>query len=559
MVSVDGEFGRGDATHSGTLAGSQLDGEVFDVVVVGAGFSGIYQLYRLREQGFRVRLLEAGSGPGGVWQQNHYPGARVDSGVPDYEFSIEAVWRDWVWTERFPGADELRRYFRHVVEVLDLARDIRFDTKVLSATFDQDRDVWTIETGAPATLQARFFVLCTGFASKPYIPDIAGLGDFLGECHHTARWPVTGVGLAGKRVGVLGTGASGVQMVQEAAKDAAHLTVFQRSPVTALPMQQRRLIAQEQVDAKPNYREMFRIRNAPPGSSHDIRTIDASALEVSTLERDAIYQTLWERGGFHFWGGSFRDVLVDEAANRTAYNFWRDKTRARVHDQRLAELLAPTEPPYPFGTKRPSLEQDYYEVFNQDNVSLVDLRSEPILSVTPTGIQTSAQHYDLDVLVLATGFDANTGGLTAIDLRDTDGRSLADRWSAGVDTYLGMAVAGYPNLLFLYGPQSPTAFCTGPVCAELQGDWVTEFLSYLRDHGWTRLEASDGSAQAWSRHVDEVASMTLLPRAESWYMAANIPGKRRQLLNYPLSDAYLERLHAVAENGYEGFVLRSNT
>jgi len=274
---------------------------------------------------------------------------------------------------------------------------------------------------------------------------------------------------------------------------------------------------------------------------------------VSVQERDAVYERLWARGGFSFWAGTFNDVLVDEAANRTAYDFWRDKTRARVHDPLLAELLAPTEPPYPFGTKRPSLEQDYYDVFNQNNVTLVDLRNEPILHVTPAGIRTSARHYDLDLLVLATGFDANTGGLTAIDIRGVDGRSLADRWSGGVDTYLGMAVAGFPNLLFLYGPQSPTAFCNGPTCAELQGDWVVECLSYLRDHGLNRLETSDEATSDWSAHLDQVASMTLLPRADSWYMAANIPGKRRQLLNYPMTDAYLERLHTVAKNSYEGF------
>ena len=221
----------------------------------------------------------------------------------------------------------------------------------------------------------------------------------------------------------------------------------------------------------------------------------------------------------------------------------------------VAALLAPTEPPYPFGTKRPSLEQDYYDVFNQDNVSLVDLHSEPILSVTPTGIRTSARHYDLDVLALATGFDANTGGLTAIDIRGVDGRSLGDRWSGGVDTYLGMSVAGFPNLLFLYGPQSPTAFCNGPTCAELQGDWVVDCLGYLRDHGLTRMESSEVAAGDWSAHLDQVASLTLLPLADSWYMAANIPGKRRQLLNYPMVDAYLERIHTVAANGYEGFVL----
>ena len=343
-----------------------------------------------------------------------------------------------------------------------------------------------------------------------------------------------------------------MQIVQEAAKDAAQLTVFQRSPVMALPMVQRRMTEDDQRAAKRTTRRSSDARNRPPGSFYDIAPLEESALAVSARERDAVYERLWAAGGFSFWAGTFSDVLVDEAANRTAYDFWRDKTRARVHDPRVAELLAPTEPPYPFGTKRPSLEQDYYDVFNQDNVTLVDLRTEPIMNVTPAGVQTTEKHYDLDVLVLATGFDANTGGLTAIDIRGVDGRSLADRWSDGVDTYLGMAVAGFPNLLFLYGPQSPTAFCNGPTCAELQGDWVVECLSYLRDHGSTRLDTSEKAATDWSAHLDEIGSMTLLPRADSWYMAANIPGKRRQLLNYPMTDAYLERLHTVAAERLRG-------
>ena len=499
-----------------------------------------------------------GSGPGGVWQQNCYPGARVDSHVPNYELSIETVWRDWTWTERFPGWEELQRYFRHVVERLDLARDIRFDTPVVSADFEGGHDVWAITTADGVTVRARTFILCTGFASKPYTPDIAGLGSFLGDCHHTARWPRGGVSFTGKRVGVIGTGASGVQIVQEAGRNAAHLTVFQRSPVTALPMQQRRLSEREQLDAKEHYPEMFRIRNEPPGSFYDIVRQDVSALAVSDEERNAVYQAAWNLGGFHFWAGTFKDVLVDEAANRTAYDFWRNKTVARLRDPRVAELLAPTEPPYPFGTKRPSLEQNYYEVFNQDNVTLVDVRTEPILRVTPTGIETQAQHYDLDVLVLATGFDANTGGLTAIDIRGIDERSLAARWSNGVDTNLGVAVDGFPNLLFLYGPQSPSAFCNGPTCAELQGDWVVQLLSYLRDHGWTRFDSTPEVAQQWTAHLEGVAAMTLLSRTDSWYMAANIPGKRRQLLSYPMTDAYLDRMRTVAENGYEGFVLSSH-
>ncbi|MDY7103181.1 MAG: NAD(P)/FAD-dependent oxidoreductase [Actinomycetota bacterium] len=536
----------------------------YDVVVVGAGFNGLYQLWRLRGDGFSVRLVEASGGLGGVWQSNRYPGARVDSHVPNYEYSLEQVWRDWTWTERFPGRDELVAYFDHVDRVLDLSPDIDLRTRITAARYDTDTRRWAVTAvtpEGPVAYDCRYLVMCTGFGSKPYVPDLDGLDDFAGPAHHTAQWPEDGVSFAGRRVGVIGTGASGVQVVQEAARDARHLTVFQRSPVTALPMEQRRLDPDEQAAAKATYPEIFRARNAPPGSFADVARIDIGALEVSDDERRRVFEEAWAKGGFHFWVGTFRDILLDEKANRTAYDFWRDKVRARVDDPVTARLLAPDEPPYPFGTKRPSLEQGYYECFNQPNVDLVDLRAEPIERVLPTGLRLAAgdgagREIDLDVLVLATGFDANTGGLTAIDLRAPDGRSLAEVWADGVDTHLGMAVPGFPNLLMLYGPQSPTAFCNGPVCAELQGDWVADLLGHLRERGLTEIDSSPDAARSWSDHLAEFADSTLFGRADSWYMGANIPGKRRQLLNYPSSDAYLARLARCAANDYEGFVLR---
>jgi len=532
----------------------------FDVLIVGAGFSGLYLLHRLREAGHAVRLVEASDGVGGVWQNNRYPGARVDSHVPNYEYSLPEVWRDWTWTERFPGRDELVAYFDHVVEVLDLRRDIDLDTRVASARFDDERHRWTIVTASSSAgdglaYDCRHVVMCTGFGSRPYVPDLPGLGDFGRVCHHTALWPHEGVVFGDRRVGVLGTGASGVQVVQEAASEARHLTVFQRTPVTALPMQQRRLNRDEQDAAKPGYPEMFRRRNAPPGSFADMPRLDLGALEVTAERRAEVYEDAWNKGGFHFWVGTFRDILLDEAANRTAYDFWRDKTRARVHDPTIAEILAPTDPPYPFGTKRPSLEQGYYECFNQPNVELIDLRSTPIETVTRTGVRTTERHHELDVLVLATGFDANTGGLTAIDIRGRGGRSLADEWSDGVDTHMGLAVHGFPNLLMLYGPQSTTAFCNGPVCAEIQGDWVTAFLGHLRANDLVAFEPTRESGEVWSEYLAMVADATLFGRTDSWYMAANIPGKRRQLLNLPLSDAYVGRLQQCADAGYDGFVL----
>jgi cation diffusion facilitator CzcD-associated flavoprotein CzcO len=524
-----------------------------DALIVGAGFSGLYALHRLRADGLSVRLVEASDGVGGVWQNNRYPGARVDSHVPNYEYSIEAVWRDWTWSERFPGRDELVAYFEHVVDVLDLRRDIDLSTRVVGARFDPALGRWAVTT-AEGSYDCRFLLLCTGFGSQPYVPALPGLESFGGSCHHTARWPSEGVALEGRRVGVIGTGASGVQVVQEAAACAAHVTVFQRTPVLAIPMQQAQLDPSAQAAAKASYDEVFRRRNSSPNTFADISRLDVGALAVSAAERDRVYEEAWQKGGFHFWAGTFSDVLVDERANRTAYEFWRDKTRARLLNPAVADVLAPMEPPYPFGTKRPSLEQTYYDCFNQPNVDVVDLRSSPIETITATGVQTSAGEVPVDVLVLATGFDANTGGLTAIDVRDVDGASLASRWSHGVDTHLGVAVHGFPNMLMLYGPQSAAAFCNGPVCAELQGEWAAGLLSFVRSNGHSSFDVRPETGPAWTAELAAIADATLFGRTDSWYMGANIPGKRRQLLNYPSSGAYIERLRVCAERGYEGFV-----
>jgi len=531
---------------------------VLDVLIVGAGFSGLYLLHVLRQRGFRVRLFEAGADLGGIWYWNCYPGARVDSHVPNYEFSLEELWRDWSWTERFPAWDELRRYFCHVDEKLGLSRDVRFGSRVTSAHFDADADQWRIECADGHEIRTRFFIPCTGFAARAYVPDLPGLERFAGPCFHTAHWPQDGLDLTGRRVGVIGTGASGVQVSQEAGKIASHLTVFQRTPNLALPMGQQVLDESSQRAMKTHYPDVFRRRALSRGGLYDIEADERSALAVSEEERTAVFESAWQKGGFHFWAGTFIDIGQSIEANRLAYQFWREKTRARIKDRVIAEKLAPSEPPHPFGTKRPSLEQWYYEVFNQDNVVLIDLREEPIAEITPTGVRTQSRHCELDVLVLATGFDASTGGLTQIDICGRSRRTLKDTWRDGVKTHLGLGIPDFPNLLMLYGPQSPTAFCNGPTCAELQGDWVVECLSYLRDHRLTRLDTSDEAARDWSAHLDQVASMTLLPRADSWYMAANIPGKRRQLLNYPMTDAYLERLHTVAENNYEGFILATS-
>jgi cation diffusion facilitator CzcD-associated flavoprotein CzcO len=403
--------------------------------------------------------------------------------------------------------------------------------------------------------RATFFVLCTGFAAKPYIPLIKGLEDFQGICHHTGLWPQDGVDFKGKYVGVIGTGASGVQVIQEIYQDVAELTVFQRTPNLALPMRQRKLDDEANRRMKETFAEDFHKR-AETFAGFDYDFIEKSALEVSEEERCATYEDLWDRGGFVPWLGTFQDVLSNEEANNTAYAFWRDKVRARIKDPAVAEKLAPMKPLHPFGVKRPCLEQHYYEAYNQPNVHLVDLRESPIERITPTGVKTKDGEYQLDILVLATGFDSVTGGLTSIDIRGTNGKTLREKWSGGSRAHLGMASAHFPNLLYVYGPQSPSAFCNGPSCAELQGDFVIECIEYMRRNNLRRIEATQEAEEAWREHVAALADATLFPRAQSWYMGANIPGKKREMLAYPGGlPAYLQKCRESVGAGYAGFIL----
>jgi cyclohexanone monooxygenase len=529
--------------------------EDFDVLVVGAGFAGLYQLHRLRQLGFSVRALEAAPELGGVWYWNAYPGARVDSHVPLYEYAMEDLWRGWSWTERFPAREELRRYFRYVDETLGLSRDVTFGARVVGARFDGTARRWSLQTEDSRSFGARFVVLCTGFASRPYKPEMPGLETFEGQWLHTAEWPQDGLDLAGRRVGVIGTGASGVQIVQEAGPVAEHLTVFQRTPMLALPMQQRRLSAEEQASAKAAYPEHYRMRRLNWGG-YEWPKEERLALESTPDQRRAVFEALWAKGGFAFWAANFADVGLDLRANRLAYDFWREKTRARIKDRALAEVLAPSEPPHPIGVKRPSLEQGYYEVFNQPNVTLVDLQTNPIERVTAGGVLTRGGEHPLDLLVLATGFDAVTGGITQIDIRGTGAESLAERWAQGVRTHLGVASTGFPNLLIMYGPQSPAGFCNGPTCAELQGEWIVRLLGDLRERGVTFIEATREAEEDWNDQIEARVKTTLFPLADSWYMGANIPGKPRQMLNYPGgAPLYLHKCEQCAAAGYAGFVL----
>ena len=529
--------------------------EDLDVILVGAGFSGFYLLDRLRGMGMSVQVFEAGGGPGGVWYWNCFPGARVDSPGPMYQFSRDDLWRDWKFRELYPSWREVREYFHYVDEKLDLSRDIRFNRRVNEAEFDPARNRWTVRSSDGSVTRARYFVICTGLGAKPYFPALPGLSDFAGERHHTALWPQQGLDIAGKRVGVIGTGASGVQVAQEAAGVAAHLTVFQRTPNLALPMRQRKLDDDTIRRMKEDYPRAYQKRRTTFGG-FDYEFLDKSASEVSEDERRATFERIWEIGGLAPWVGSFNDLLANEQSNRAAYDFWRDKTRARIKDPAVAETLAPTEPLHPYGTKRPSLEQNFFDIFNQSNVSLVDLRKTPIERVTRGGIKTAAGEHDLDILVLATGFDAVTGGLTSIDIRGTQGETLREKWAKGVQAHLGMATAGFPNLLFVYGPQSPNAFSNGPTSAELQGDWIARLLDHVRQRGWARFEATAPAEEEWRTQVHALADATLFPQADSWYLGANIPGKPREMLSFAGGlSTYMAKCNESAERGYEGFAV----
>lgn len=485
-----------------------------DVLIVGAGFGGVYQLWKLRNEGYKTKLVESGSDFGGVWYWNCYPGARVDSDIPHYEFSMPELWKDWTWSERFPGGPELRRYFAHVDQKLDLRKDCLFDTTVASAIFDDNDKKWRVTTQGSETFKVKYLLLNTGFASKRYTPDLKGLDSFQGQWLHSSFWPQGGLDMTGKRVVVIGTGSTGVQLTQEAAKIAKEVTVLQRTPNLALPMAQKTYTNGEQKQTRDQYPDLFKIRPTTFGGfMWDF--VGRNTFDDPPEKRREFYEQLWKNGDFSFWLATYQDMLFVKESNEEAYGFWREKTRQRIKDPRKRDILAPMVQPHAFGCKRISLEQDYYDVFNRDNVDVLDINTHPIVEITPKGIKTTEKEIEADLLIFATGFDSYTGGMKQIDIRGPSGISLTDKWVNGSLTYLGMSVSGFPNMFFTYGPQAPTALCNGPTCAELQGNWIADCLNYMREKNLSTIDATLEAEAAWKQDVHNFAHASLLPTTKS--------------------------------------------
>lgn len=531
-----------------------------DVVVVGAGMSGLYALKRLRDDGFRVVVLEKGPAVGGTWFWNRYPGARCDIPSLEYSFGFDPqLEQEWVWTEHFASQPEIERYLNHIADRYDLRRDIRLSTGVVAMTFDEDNDTWVVDTDTGEQLRARFAIMATGGLSAPHRPSWPGIETFAGTIVQTSLWPEEGVELEGKRIGIVGTGSSGVQAIPELAKVAEHLTVFQRTAAFTWPSQNQPLSDDDQAAVKARYREVREEQYA--SFSGTAGTTGAVIFTFATDERRILESTPEEREaalaehGFsacRIW----TDTATDLDANEMAVELFREMVRRTVRDPAVAEALSPRG--YPLGCKRPVLDAHYFETFNRDNVSLVDLQADPIQEVTATGIRTEQRFVELDVLVLATGFDAMTGALTRIDVRGRDGRSLRDDWANGPRTYLGVATEGYPNLFIMVGPGAPGVLATYPPQIELQLGWIADFLRHLVDHGDTRVEATSAAQDEWGEHVNAVADGTMFTAAScnSWYNGGNIEGKPRVFLPYVGGlPRYMERCNEVAARGYEGFVM----
>ena len=545
-------------TTSNTAAPKSETGQTrtFDALVIGAGFSGLYQLFCLRDRlGLSVRVLEAGAGVGGTWYWNRYPGARCDSESHSYCYTFsEELWREWEWSEKYPGPPEIMRYLNHVADKFDLKRDISFDTRVASAHYDEAANRWRVTTEAGEVFVAQFLITAVGCLSTANVPNIPGLDQFKGKWYHTGHWPHESVDFTGKRVGQLGTGSTGIQAAPVIAETAAHLTVFQRTANYSVPARNGPLSLEFKRWIRDSMDEIRTTMQAAV-NGHPFLISETLALEVSPEERQARYEKGWEIGGLRF-RAIFRDLVTNNEANATAVAFLKDKIRKIVKDPATAEKLADID--HPYAAKRPPIDTDYFETFNRDNVDLIDIRADPIERITPQGIKTkSGAEYPLDIIVFATGFDGMTGSLLKMDIRGRDGVSLKDAWAAGPRNYLGLQVAQFPNMFMITGPGSPSVLCNMPVAIEQHVEWITDCIAHLRKAGLTRIEPKEEAMDFWVAEVNAAANATVLPQAKhSWYLGANIPGKPRVFMPYAGGMAHYRKICSdVAAKNYEGFKL----
>jgi cation diffusion facilitator CzcD-associated flavoprotein CzcO len=526
--------------------------EHYDAVIIGAGVSGMYALHHLREMGLSVRVYDGASDVGGTWWYNRYPGARVDGpGSPFYCYTFtDKLMEEWDWAETQSDQPAVLAYLEHVADEFDLRRDIQFETWVQDARYDEAAQRWTVKTSTGVRASAQYLICAVGALSTANLPDIPGIKDFAGETYHTGQWPHEPVSFKGKRVAVIGTGSSGIQAIPEIAKEAEHVTVLQRTAQYAFPAGNRPITPDDMAKARKEFGATREKMIAHPGG-FPVDSHERMAMDYTPEERRARYEELWERGSFMFFLNGFNDVATSEEANASLADFVRDKIRGIVRDKATAEMLMPD---HFVMTKRPILDNGYFETYNRDNVTLVDLREEPIERFTETSVVTASGEYPIDMLVLATGFDAISGSMLRLNPKGRDGVSLKDRWQDRFHNYLGMTITGFPNLFMIHGPGSPGVFYNMPLGAERQLDWIGKCMDHLREQGMGSVEAATESEEAWGNEVTGIASFTLFPRTDSWWTGANIPGKPRGFSAYLGGSLYYQRIADVADKNYEGFV-----
>jgi len=531
--------------------------ERVDVLVVGAGFGGLYAIYRMRELGLTVRCIEAAEGVGGTWFWNRYPGARCDVESLDYSYSFSnELQQEWHWSQRYAEQPEILAYLNHVADRFALREHIRFETRVTAMRYDPLRAGWTIFVDKGPPVQARFCIMASGNLSAPAVPNIPGLERFQGRWYHSARWPKEGVDFTGKRVALIGTGATGVQMLPKIAAQAAMVTVFQRTANYSVPARQCPMPEDEEREQKAHYPELRKAARKQASGMSRVPIPTRSALDVSSEERRQIYERLWEKGGSQRMMSAFTDLMRNEQANESLAAFVREKIRAIVKDPVTREILTPRD--HPIGSRRLCVDTDYYETYNRDNVKLVDARRTPIVEITEKGLRTTEAEYDVDIIAFATGFDAMTGALSQIEIAGRDGCLLKDAWAAGPVTYLGLMVHGFPNLFIVTGPGSPSVKANMVTAIEQHVEWISDCLAYMQRGGMATIEPTMEAQDQWVRHVNEVANGTLFVRAtNSWYMGANIPGKPRVFMPYVAGlPAYIQICEEVVADGYRGFMLQ---